>query len=237
MEAMKRTARIAGALYLLQIPLGIFGIVYVPKTLYVTGNLSATTVNILANACLFRLSSLSALLCALVTVATAYWIHKVLKPVNKGYARAILLFTLLVAPITFINELNHLAVLLLLEHPELTNTFAPEQIQSLVGFFLQLHQGGLQLAGVFFGLWLLPMGYLVIKSTYIPKTIGYFLILTCVGYLADVCLYFLFPQSKLVISEFTWPGEVMMVLWLLTKGVRAEAYGAYVSEQEAKLAQ
>lgn len=82
MTSIKTTARIAGLLYLLQIPLGVFGVVYVPKALMVTGNTAATAFNIQANEFLFRLSIVSAILCALVTVATALYIYKVLRYVN-----------------------------------------------------------------------------------------------------------------------------------------------------------
>ena len=192
--SIKTTARIAGFLYLLQIPLGVFGIVYVPKVLMVAGNMAQTASNILANEFLFRLSIVSAILCALVTIATAAYIYKVLKPVNKNCAKWILLFTLIVAPISMLNELNNIAVLLFLKNPEYAGTFTSGQLHNLVCVFLDLHQYGLQIIGIFFGLWLLPMGYLVFKSTYIPKVIGVFLIVTCLGYLIDFTTFFLFPN-------------------------------------------
>ncbi len=71
-SSIKRTARIAGLLYLLQIPLGVFGIIYIPKSLIVIGNSAQTVSNILANEFLFRLSIVSAIVCALVTIATAF---------------------------------------------------------------------------------------------------------------------------------------------------------------------
>ena len=83
--SIKTTARIAGLLYLLQIPLGVFGIVYVPKMLMVTGNMATTAFNILDNEFLFRLSIVSAILCALVTIATALYIYKELATNTQPY--------------------------------------------------------------------------------------------------------------------------------------------------------
>ena len=83
MNSIQKIARIAGFLYFLQIPLGVFGVLYVPKALLVPGNAAATASNILANEMLFRLSIVSALINVLVTVATALFLYELLKPVNK----------------------------------------------------------------------------------------------------------------------------------------------------------
>ena len=230
MTSIKTTARIAGFLYLLQIPLGVFGILYVPKALMVTGNMATTAFNILANEFSFRLSIVSAILCALVNIATALYIYKVLKFVNENYANWILLFALIAAPISMLNELNSIAVLLLLKSHEYAIIFTQSQLHSLISIFLDLHKYGHQIAGIFFGLWLLPMGYLVFKSTYIPKVIGVFLIITCLGYLIDFTTFFLYPNFGIIISEYVWVGEVLMVLWLLIRGVNVEKFEKWNEE-------
>jgi hypothetical protein len=234
--SIKTTARIAGFLYLLQIPLGVFGILYIPKVLMVPGNMAETASNILENEFLFRLGIVSTILCALVTVATALYIYKVLRYVNEYYAKWILLFTLIVAPISMLNELNSVAVLLLLKSQELATIFTPDQLHSLVSVFLDLHKYGHQIAGIFFGLWLVPMGYLVYKSTYIPKVIGVFLIITSLGYLIDFTTFFLYPDFPLTISEYTWLGEVLMVLWLLIMGVNLRKFEDWNQESLKKQA-
>ena len=231
---IKTTARIAGFLYLLQIPLGVFGILYVPKALMVPGDAAATASNILANEFLFRLSIVSAILAALVTVVTALFLYKVLKLVNQNYAALMVICTLVVAPISMLNELNQVAVLLLLKGPEYLTIFTTSQLQTLVSVFLDLHKYGIQIVGIFFGLWLLPMGYLVFKSNYIPKIIGVFLIITCLGYLVDFVNFFLFTSVDVVISEFTFLGEVLMVFWLLIKGVNVEQWEKRALESAEK---
>ncbi len=224
MKSAKSIARFAGLLYLLQIPLGVFGIIYVPKLLAVEGNLEKTCSNILAHEQTFRLSMVSAVLCALITVATAYYLYKLFKPVNQTYSKMIVVLTLLVAPITILNELNNAAVLLLLKSSDINVGFTTAQSQGLVSFFLKMHQYGLQFVNIFFGLWLFPMAVLVIRSGYVPRVIGYFLLVTCLGYLLDFSIFFLAPHCKLVFSEYTWMGEVMMVTWLLIKGVRQNEF-------------
>lgn len=222
--SIKKTARIAGFLYFLQIPLGVFGIIYVPQVLVIPNDFKTTVSNILSHEFLFRLSIVSAILCSLATVATAYFIHKVLEAVNPKFSKMIVIFALIVTPISMLNELNNVAILLILKNPDAIAQFSENQIQTMITFFLDLHHYGMQLIGIFFGLWLLPMGYLVIKSGYIPKVIGVFLLITCIGYLLDFINFFLFLEIKIVFSEYTWLGEVMMVSWLLIKGVRLEEY-------------
>jgi hypothetical protein len=220
-HSIKKTARIAGLLYFLQIPLGVFGLVYVPKALIVSGDAAATAHNILANEFLFRLSMVSAILTAILTVITAYYLYKLLKSVNKTAALIMVIFTLVVAPISIINELNNVAILLLLQGQ---GAFTTVQVHTLMSLFFDLHKYGIQIAGIFFGLWLLPMGYLVIKSKFIPKIIGILLIIGCFSYLIDFFTFFLFPNFGVVTTEYTFLGEVFMVLWLLIKGVDAKQW-------------
>jgi hypothetical protein len=229
-----KTARIAGFLYLLQIPLGVFGILYVANTLVVHEDAAATASNILANELMFRLSIVSAILCALVTLGTALFLYKLLKPVNKNYAALLVIFTLVSAPIAMLNELNQVAVLLLLKEPEHLTVFTANQLQTMLTVFLDLHEYGIHIVDMFFGLWLFPMGYLVFKSNYIPKIIGVFLIIACFGYLADFVNFFVFPGVKIVISQFTFIGEVMMVFWLLIKGVNVEQWEKRTLESVGK---
>lgn len=215
MKSIQTTARIAGILYFLQIPLGVFGLVYVQKALIVPGDMTRTANNILANEFIFRSSIVSTILTALITVFTAIFLYSLLKTVNKNVAKLMVMFTVIVTPISMLNELNNIAVLLLLK----SSGFTTSQLHTLMYLFFDLHKYGVQIVGIFFGLWLLPMGYLVFRSTFMPKIIGIFLIVTCVGYLVDFVTFLLFPNFKIVISEYTWLGEVLMVFWLLIKGV------------------
>ncbi len=230
MKSVKTTARVAGLLYLLQIPLGVFGIVYIPKQLIAKGDLASTISNIASNEFLFRLSIVSAILCALLTIGTAVFIAKTLRSVNRHYAKWIVIFTLLVAPITLINELNNVAILHLIKNTDKVVNFPTNEVKSLVGLFLNVHEYGIKIIDIFFGLWLLPMGYLIIKSNYIPKIIGFLLLITCCGYLIDFTTFFLLPDFNVVVSEYVWLGELLMVLWLLIKGVDAEQYAKYGPE-------
>ncbi|HQY92904.1 MAG: DUF4386 domain-containing protein [Caldilinea sp.] len=211
-----RTARIAGLLYLLLVPLGILGIMYVPNALIVAGDMSATASQIAANQSIFRLSMVSALLAQLVNIAVVLTLYKLLQPVNATIARLMVLFSLLAVPIAMLNEVNHAAVLLLVN--------SADQSSALMALFLELHRYGVQIAGIFWGLWLFPMGYLVFKSTYLPKLIGVLLMIGCLGYVADSLVFLLFPTFGVTFSEFTFIGEVALPVWLLVKGVNVQRW-------------
>jgi hypothetical protein len=219
-----KTARIAGFLYLLLVPLGILGILYIPTTLVVSGDIAATINNIRANESLFRLGIVSAIAAQLVNIFVVLYLYKLLKPVNKGMAQLMVIFLLLGVPIAFLNELTHLAVLLLLNGADYLAVFTTEQVQGIVAFFLDLHQYGIFIAQVFWGLWLFPMGYLVYKSGYLPRIIGILLMIGCFGYLMDSFIFFFVPDFGITVSEFTFLGEVLLPLWLVIKGVNVEGW-------------
>lgn len=210
-----KLARIAGSLYLLLLPLGIVGLIY-PTSLIVAGDTAETARNILANEGMFRLSIVSALLIQVVNILVVLSLYQLLKPVNRKMALMMVIFILVAAPMAMLDEVNRVAALLVLH----TADFSP----ALLGLFLDLHEAGIQIAGIFWGLWLFPMGYLVYKSNYIPKIIGVLLIIGCFGYVIDSLVYFLLPELELTVSTYTFIGEIALPLWLVIKGVNVEQW-------------
>jgi hypothetical protein len=79
-----------------------------------------------------------------------------------------------------------------------------------MGLFLELHEYGILIAQIFWGLWLFPLGYLICKSGYIPKVLGFLLIIGGAGYVIDAVMVFLFPGIDIAISMFTFWGEVLL---------------------------
>ena len=224
MNSIQKTARTTGFLYMLLIPLGVLAMIYVPNTLFVPGDIAATVSNIMANQTLFRVSIVSALITQVVQIFVVLYLYKILKPVNKNHAVLMVVFSLVAVPIAMLNELNHFAVLLLLNGTDYLTFFTSDQIQSLVAFFLDLRVTGIFIAQIFWGLWLFPMGYLVYKSGFLPKIIGALLIVAVFGYLADSFIFFFVPDFGITFSEFTFLGELLITFWLLIKGVNVEKW-------------
>ena len=219
-------ARLAAFLYLLMLPLGIFGILYVPATLVVDGDIASTVNNIMENQQLFRGSITAALLVQLNQIFLVLALYKLLKVTNKNQAALMAILILVAIPIAMLNEANRLAILFLVSGAEAST----EQLYSLVSLFFNLHTSGIVIAQIFWGLWLFPMGYLVFKSGYIPKIIGILLIIGCFGYLLDSFVFILLPDVEMTFSEFTFIGELLLPLWLLIKGVNLDGWEKQVAE-------
>ena len=217
-----KTARIAGFLYLTMAPLGFFGM-YGHSMLIVPGDASTTTNNIMASESLFRLSIVSALIVQIVNILVVLVLYKLLKPVNRNHAVLMVIFILVAVPIVMLNELNQFAALLLLSGADYLTAFEADQLQAQVMLFLDLHKHGISIAGIFWGLWLFPMGYLVFKSGFLPRILGVLLIIACFGYLIDSVTFFFFPSFEPIVGYTFW-GELLLPLWLLIKGVNVEQW-------------
>lgn len=230
MNVIQKTARLAGVLYLAIAIISAFGLIYVPSLLIVPGDAATTAHNILTSESLFRLGFMSNLMTFTINVFVAVLLYQLLKPVNKTMAALMVILILVGLGIGMLNELNQVVALLLLRSGESLTTFTTAQLQALAGLFLDIYQHGFSIAHIFWGLWLFPLGYLIFKSGFLPKVIGILLLIAGVGYLVDFTLFFLFPAITVKVSEFTFVGEVVLLLWLLIKGVNVEQWQKRVLE-------
>ncbi len=230
MNSINKTARIAGLLYLALALFSAFGLIYVPSMLFVPGDAAATAANIITSESLFRLGFVSNLLAFTVNIFVALFLYKLLKSVDKSMASLMVILILIGLAIAMLNELNQFAALMLLSSADYLTAFTAGQVQELASLYLDIHEHGFVIAHLFWGLWLFPMAYLVFKSGFLPKVIGVLLLIAGVGYLVDFTLFFLFPNITVTVSEFTFVGEVLLLLWLLIKGVNVERWEKRVLE-------
>jgi hypothetical protein len=218
-----KIARVAGILYLIIFCLGIFAELFVRQSLIVPGDAATTVNNIMASESLFRLSLVSDLIRHTFLILLPLVLYKLLKPVNKDIALLMVIFALAGVPISMLNMLNHFAALLLLSGADYLTAFEADQLQAQVMFFLDLQKYGAFIPQ-FLGLWLLPLGYLVLKSGFLPRILGILLMIGCFGYLIDAVLFFLFANSAATLSLLAFIGELLFALWLLIKGVNVEQW-------------
>ncbi|MBN1006533.1 DUF4386 domain-containing protein [Amphritea pacifica] len=217
-----RLARLAGCLYLLLIPMGVFGIMYIPELITVAGDNSATLANLTDHATTIRLSILCAFAIQLTQLFLVIALYYLLRPYGVIAARFMVLFTLVTIPIALLNELSHITALLLSESDLLREVFNPQQLDALTLFLLELHRQGIMIAHIFWGLWLMPMGYLVYRCGFLPRVIGVLLIIAGIGYCLDTITFFALATDRYLIAQYTFPGEVLLPLSLLWKAYRAE---------------
>lgn len=231
MKSIKNTARLAGLLYLALAALSAFGLVYVPSAIVAPGNAAATAGNILVSESLFRLGVVSNLIAFTINVFVALLLYRLLEPVGKRIASLMVALILVGLGIGMLNEVNQFAALLILGGDHLT-AFTAVQSQGLASLFLDIHEHGFTIAHIFWGLWLFPMGYLVFKSGFLPRFVGVLLIVAGLGYLIDFTLFFLFPDVTVTVSNFTFVGEVALILWLLIRGVNVEQWEMRAQESD-----
>ena len=229
MNSTKRTARVAGLLYLLMGITGFFSLMYVPGKLIVRGNAAATAANILASESLFRLGVASNLIAAAIFIFLALALYRLLKGVNRQHASLMVILVLVQIPLAFLNELNHLAALLLVRGADFLSVFDKPQRDALAMLFLNLNGQGSIVSQIFWGLWLLPFGVLVFRSGFLPRILGVWLMINGFAYLAMSFSGLLLPQYYEAVFRIASPfllGEVAMMLWLLIMGAKPQPLDA-----------
>lgn len=224
MNSKKKNARIAGILYLLIAITGGFGIMYTQSNILVPNNATATASNITNAEFTFQLSIFSNLISQALTIFLALTLARLFKDVSPKLTKYMVTLVLVAVPISFLNVLNLVAAQMFVGGADFLNVFDTNQLNSLALVFINLYQFGISVVGIFWGLWLFPFGMLIIKSKFIPKIIGIFLVIGCFAYLIDSVISILFPEHKTSISSIIMLplalGEFSAILWLLIKGVR-----------------
>jgi hypothetical protein len=232
MHPTDKAARVAGLLYpLMGIP-AVFSFFYVPRKLIVPGNATATANKILASEMLFRLGIVAWLIAAVFFLLLVMALYRLLSAVNKNHARLMVGLVLVSVAITFANALNNIAALTLFRGADYLSVFDKPQRDALAMLFLLLHGQGIVANEIFWGLWLLPFGMLVMRSRFLPRILGAWLIVNCFAYLALSFTGLLVPQYQDMVSRITFPvlfGEVAIALWLLIKGAKVQPLPAPAS--------
>ncbi len=222
MHSIDKAARIAGAVYLVGIIVGPFSLIYVPNVLFVTGNAAATASNILTHEALFRLAIAGDLLNGLIGLFVSLALYRLFRGVNQNLALlVVILGGLIPAVIFFINSLNWAAALILVHPDQFLTVFTRLQQYALAMVFLRLHSQGNVVNELFWGLWLFPFGALVMRSGFLPRLLGVWLIVGGFAYVIFSLTGLLLPQysgAVFAISQPAFLGEVAIVLWLLIKG-------------------
>ncbi len=224
MKTIKQQARAAGLLYFLVLLIAPIGLVYVPGKLYVRGDPTATADHLRSFVWLFRIGISTELLHEVIWVFVVLALYRLFKPVHETYARQMLILGAVVSvPIVFICVLNEIAALLLVSGTDYMGVFNKQQLDALAYLFYRLHGQGINLASIFWGIWLFPFGLLVIRSGFIPRLLGMLLIIAGLGYVASSSTTLLLPQYQDLVDSVASKleiGELPIILWLLIWGAR-----------------
>ncbi len=223
MHPTDKAARVAGAIYLLGVITGPFSLMYVPNTMIVTGNAAATAANILAHETIFRLGILGDLLTGVLALAITFALYRLFMGVNQSLAAVmVILGGLVPAGIFFGNSLNWIAALMLAHGTDLA-AFTNAQQDALAMLFMHLHSKGNVVNSIFWGLWLFPFGMLVMRSGFLPRVLGMWLIGGGFGYLAISFAGLFAPQYNETVFMISQPlllSELAITFWLLVIGAK-----------------
>jgi hypothetical protein len=234
MSSVNKTARIAGLLYLIYV---IASIIADLLGHFVFADAPATVNNIIDHESLFRAGVVISLFSYVFFLLAAWYLYVLLKTVNQNTALLFLLLNLGGFAILVYSHLNLFSALTLLSGVDYLKVLQPDQLQAQAMLYINLYKTGSTIAQIPFGVWLLPLGYLVFKSGFLPKILGILLIADCFGLLIYVCQRFLLPDYT-VIAYPCWAlgfmAEVSLTLWLLIKGVKDQKT-ALVGSQETQM--
>lgn len=219
------TGRLAGALYLAVVLTGIFALAYVPSRIPTAGDPEALLATLQASESLFRMGIAAFLVMQVSFLLLPLALFPLLRPAGPAAATVMVGLVAVSVPIALVSLSGRLDALSLVTDARYAAAFAPDHLPTEVSLALGRYRSGLAITSLFWGLWLLPFGYLVLTSGRLPRILGGFLILGGLGYIVDVFADLLIPgYAESTLAGFvTRPaaiGEIGTCLWLLVAGVR-----------------
>src|SRR2546427_12602103 len=194
-------ARITGVLYLLTILTGIFAQGFVSGRLVVDGDAASTATNILLHKSLFQLGFAVYLIEMACQMAMTALFYDLLKPAGRSVSLLAAFLGFSGCVIKTFSRVFFIAPLFVLGGAQYLNVFSAEQLQALALLFLKVNDHGAGIALVFFGFYALLTGYLMIRSTFLPRILGVLSVLGGLGWLSFLYLplgYRLFPYIEAV---------------------------------------
>jgi len=215
-------ARMGGACWLMCFLTSIFPLI-VSGRLVVPREAAATANNLLAHEALFRSGTAALLISTAFYVAATLFVYEVLKPVNRSLSLLAAFFSLVGCAVGALSCLFDFVPFVLLKGPSYLSVFTVEQLQALSYMFLGVRARANDIGLVFFGLHCLGIGYLIFRSTFLPRLIGGLMMFAGIGWLT-----FLSPPLAQSLAPFNMMpgaiGELSLTLWLLVKGVNVQRW-------------
>jgi Domain of unknown function (DUF4386) len=230
MSSTRNPGRVAGFLYLLLVVFGPLRLIYIPSTLFVSGNATATANNIAAHELLFRLGIVSDLVCAVILIFLVLAFYQLFKGVDQNLAvLVVILGGVMPATIYFVNVVSDAGALMVVRGAGFLSVFDKPQRDALVMLLLRLHDHQNTAAEILWGVWLFPLAILVYRSRFLPRFLGVWLVINGVAYVIMSFTGLLLPQYQdkvFIISQPALFGEIALMLWLLIKGAQPQPLAA-----------
>jgi len=220
---LKRTARTTGLLYLGFFITGIAGSIMVRGQLFAADDPNGTLSNLVAHESLARVGIALELGIVLAQALTAVWFYRLFRSVDTFAAGSLAVFGMVNA----VAILGSAAVLATALDVATDRSLVVTGGAAATGQLLYVASGHLWgVAALFFGLWLLPMGWLVIRSRWLPRLLGWLLAAAGACYMVSAFVSYLFSNADLVTQLLQIPsiiGEVWIMGYLIIVGVHGHA--------------
>jgi len=216
--SLRAAALVAGFSLLVMVVAAPFVELFAYPKLVVSGNADETIKNITTNKGLFLYVIFGYLLTFICDVVVAWALYILLKPVNEQLSLLTALFRWIYTVIALVALLNLVTVFRILNTPDYSTVFQPNALNAQIMFLLKSFKSSWYFGFVFFCIHLILLGYLIIKSGYVPGILGILLIITGVGYLLTTMKPYLFSNVNIDFAKYTFYGELVFMLWLLIKG-------------------
>jgi len=222
----KSYARIAGLLYLVIAVFGMFAIGYVPSIIIEAGDATTTANNLLANMGLFQMGIFGDVVVLLTEVVLTVMLYVMFKPVSFTLSLVAAWSRLAMVLVMAVNLLINIMPIVLLSGSEYLSVFELAELQAVAMLFIEAHQLGIYVWQLFFGMHLVALGYMIIKSDLFPRILGWMMFVGSFGYsiqgLANVMHIENAVLTYAIIGLLTVVtiGELAFAFWLLIKGIK-----------------
>ena len=225
MTSLKKTARTAGLWYLM-FALGPFYLLYVPSQTIVHNDAAATSARIIAHERLFRFGLLAETMGAVVFIGLALALYRLFEDVNRHRARQMVGLVLVSAALILVGVVFNVAALTVFRGGDPWAAFDPHTREAIGMLLIRLHAASNGVNEMFWGLWLLPFGWLVVRSQFLPRWLGYWLLLDGICWVVYAVTGFLAPAYDDLLFHVFQPAflaELAIMLWLLIVGAKENA--------------
>jgi hypothetical protein len=230
MTSLKRTARIAGLWYL-GFTLGPFYLLYVPSHTVVHNDAAATAARVLAHETLYRWGMLAETMGAVVFIGLSLALYRLFEDVDRHRARQLVVLVLVSAALGLVAEVFNAAALLVFRGGDAFAALDNHTRNSIGMLLIRIHGQANSINQTFWGLWLLPFGSLVVQSRFLPRWLGYWLLLDGIAWVVLGITWFLAPDSTDALFRYFQPvfmAELVAMLWLLIMGAKEQPLVASV---------
>jgi len=227
LRSPKVLARIASSLYLLASVCFVVAIA-IRSSIEGTGGGSGLIDRIRASTSLFRISLTIDLISGTFFLLAGMALYLLLRHVDRLAAAAMVVLVAIEIVVIYLSDINLYNALTIATNPSYIQAFGAPASNALASLFVDAHANGLVIDEMFFGLWLVPLGYLVIKSRQIPWLVGALLLVAAMSWMGQFLANLLAPDLPYVfeVGQVGGAGEFVFVVWLLIFGIKVTGAGA-----------